>query len=318
MVLSVSRRTDIPNYYSEWFLNRIKSGYLYVRNPMNPHQISKINLSPQVVDCIVFWTKNPGPMLNRLEELKEYRYYFQFTLTGYGKDIEPGLPHKRDRMIGVFQELSHKIGREKVIWRYDPILFNERYTPGYHLKAFTEIAEKLNGYTDKVVISFVDSYAKNQKRMEEIHESGIDMPELASFASEMKRISEANHMDISSCAEKVDLSAYGIDHGSCIDQKLIEKILGCTIGGKKDKNQRVECGCIESIDVGAYDTCPNHCLYCYAIQKPEAVMERRRLYDPKAGLLCGEISEGDRITERKMYSLKEGQYHLFLEGIDTI
>lgn len=309
MILSVSRRTDIPNYYSDWFLNRINQGYLYVRNPMNPHQISKINLSPQVVDCIVFWTKNPEPMFSKLEELKDYSYYFQFTMTGYGKDIEPGMPHKRDHMIGVFQELSNKIGRERVIWRYDPILFNERYTPDYHLKAFTEIAEKLNGYTEKVVISFVDSYAKIQKRMREIDESEISMAELTPFARALKGIAEANHMSIGTCAE--NLSACGIEHGSCIDQKLIERTIGCVVRGKKDRNQREVCGCMESIDVGAYDTCPNHCIYCYAIQKPEAVSERRKLYDPKAPLLCGEIGEGDRITERKMCSLKEGQYYLF-------
>lgn len=311
MILSVSRRTDIPNYYSEWFLNRINQGYLYVRNPMNPHQISKVNLSPQVVDCIVFWTKNPEPMFRKLEKLKEYSYYFQFTLTGYGKDIEPGLPHKRDHMIGVFQELSNKIGRERVIWRYDPILFNKRYTPDYHLKAFTEIAEKLNGYTEKVVISFVDSYAKNQKRMREIDVSEISMAEIAPFVGELKGIAEANHMSIGTCAEKLDFSAYGLEHGSCIDQKLIEKIIGCAVSGKKDRNQRDVCGCMESIDVGAYDTCPNLCIYCYAMQKPEAVFERRKLYDPKAPLLCGEIGEGDRITERKMYPLKEGQHYLF-------
>lgn len=121
MILSVSRRTDIPNYYSEWFLNRIREGFLYVRNPMNPRQISRIDLSPETTDCIVFWTKNPAPMLDRLEELKDYAYYFQFTLTGYGRDVEPNLPDKRKVLIPVFRALSEKIGKEKVIWRYDPI-----------------------------------------------------------------------------------------------------------------------------------------------------------------------------------------------------
>ena len=128
MILSVSRRTDIPNYYSEWFFNRIKERFVYVRNPMNEHQISKIDLSPDVVDCIVFWTKNPEPMITRLDELSKYNYYFQFTLTGYGKDIECNVPHKRDKMIPIFQELSRKIGKQKVIWRYDPILFTKKYS----------------------------------------------------------------------------------------------------------------------------------------------------------------------------------------------
>lgn len=163
MILSASRRTDIPNYYSEWFYNRIKKGYLYVRNPMNAHQISKIILSPEVVDCIVFWTKNPEPMFARLDELDAYKYYFQFTLTGFGNDIECNVPHKKEKMIPIFQKLADKIGREKVIWRYDPIIFSDKYTPEYHLKAFKQIAKELNGYTSICVISFVDIYAKNKK-----------------------------------------------------------------------------------------------------------------------------------------------------------
>ena len=143
MILSVSRRTDIPNYYSEWFYNRIKEGYLYVRNPMNAHQISKIILSPEVVDCIVFWTKNPEPMFSRLDELDAYQYYFQFTLTGFGNDIECNVPHKKEHMIPVFQKLAKRIGKQKMIWRYDPIIFTDKYTPEYHLKAFRQIAEEL-------------------------------------------------------------------------------------------------------------------------------------------------------------------------------
>ena len=126
MILSASRRTDIPGYYSDWFYNRIKEGFLFVRNPVNMHQVSKIDLSPEVVDCIVFWTKNPAPMLAGLEELKAYPYYFQFTLTGYGTDIERNVPHKKDVVIPVFQDLSKRIGAQRVVWRYDPILFNDR------------------------------------------------------------------------------------------------------------------------------------------------------------------------------------------------
>lgn len=157
MILSASRRTDIPNYYSEWFYNRIKEGFVYVKNPMNTHQISRIDLSPDIVDCIVFWTKNPEPMMDRLDELSAYKYCFQFTLTGYGKDIESGVPHKKEKMIPIFQRLSDKIGSDKVILRYDPIIFTKKYTPEYHLKAFEQITGALRGYTDKCVISFVES-----------------------------------------------------------------------------------------------------------------------------------------------------------------
>ena len=150
MILSVSRRTDIPNYYADWFYNRIKEGFLYVRNPMNYHQVSRIELSPDLVDCIVFWTKNPEPMMARLHELDDYAYYFQFTLTGYGRDIEPNVPHKKDRMIPVFQRLSETIGSSRVVWRYDPILFNDVYTEEYHLRAFERIADALADFAEKV------------------------------------------------------------------------------------------------------------------------------------------------------------------------
>lgn len=303
MILSVSRRTDIPNYYSDWFINRIKEGYLYVRNPMNAHQISRITLTPELVDCIVFWTKNPEPMFGRLDELELYPFYFQFTLTGYGSDIERNVPHKKERMIPVFQELSQRIGQEKVIWRYDPILFTEKYTPEYHLKAFGQIARALQGYTGKCVISFVDSYTKNQKSMAALHTYMLADSELEGFAGELAHIAAACGMKTGSCAEKIDLSSCGIVHNCCIDQELIEQITGRKLLARKDRNQRKECGCIESIEVGTYDTCRNGCLYCYANNSGERLQRACSLYDINSPILCGQITEEDRISERKVKSL---------------
>lgn len=311
MILSVSRRTDIPNYYSDWFYGRIKEGFVYVRNPLNEHQISRIALSPEVVDCIVFWTKNPEPMLDRLEELSLYKYYFQFTLTGYGKDVECGIPHKKEKMIPVFQKLSEKIGRRKVIWRYDPILFTEIYTPEYHLKAFGQIADALKGYTDRCVISFVDIYEKNKKSLTELGAYGISQEALLKFVRSINEIAEANGMTVGSCAEKMDLSGYGIEHHSCIDRRLIEEITGCKINVKKDKNQRANCGCAESVDIGSYNTCKNGCIYCYANYSSERVRKNFRQYDVRSPLLCGIIGEGDRISERKVKSLRQEQLSLF-------
>lgn len=307
MILSASRRTDIPNYHSEWFLNRIKDGYLYVRNPMNPHQVSKINLSHDVVDCIVFWTKNPKPMIPRLDELSAYAFYFQFTLTGYGIDIECNVPHKKNDVIPTFQNLSRKIGAQRVIWRYDPILFTDKYTPEYHLKAFSEIAQKLRGYTKKCVISFVDLYAKNQKSMKALHAYFLTESELITFATKIAQIASDNDMIVASCAEKMDLSSCGIEHNCCIDKALIEQIIGCKIEAEKDKNQRKECGCFESIDVGTYNTCKNGCQYCYANYNAESVAQNSRRYDVNAPILCGQITEEDKITDRKVKSLKEKQ-----------
>ncbi len=311
MILSVSRRTDIPNYYSDWFINRIKEGFLYVRNPMNAHQISRIDLSSDVVDCIVFWTKNPANMIEKLEHLKNYVYYFQFTLTGYGKDVEPNLPDKREELIPTFKRLSQKIGKEKVIWRYDPILISRRYTTDYHLKAFEEIASNLADYTEKVIISFVDFYSKTQRNAREIDIRQMTNEEMISLAGEMAQIASKYNLIIETCAEQINLQEAGIQHGSCIDKKLIERILGCKLIVEKDKNQREECGCFESVEVGAYNTCLNGCKYCYANFNDNKVKDNVKLYDRDSALLCGNITSDDRITDRKVKSLKDTQISFF-------
>lgn len=313
MILSVSRRTDIPNYYSDWFLNRIKEGFLYVRNPMNPQQISEIDLSKEVVDCIVFWTKNPAPMMERLDELKGYHYYFQFTLTGYGRDMECNIPHKKKEMIPIFQRLSEKIGKEKVVWRYDPILFNKDYTPEYHLKAFKQIAEALKGYTEQCVISFVDVYAKNRDVMGTLGLYELDEPQLLDFAKKLSDIAKENGMEIGSCAETMDLEVCGIKPSSCIDGKRIEKLIGCKVDAGKDLNQRKACGCIESVEVGTYDTCLNGCKYCYANFSQESVKNSRIKYNPLSPLLCGEVMEGDRVSPRNVKSIRNTQITIWDE-----
>lgn len=312
MILSASRRTDIPNYYSEWFFHRIKEGFLYVRNPMNYHQVSKIELTPEVVDCIVFWTKNPRPMMDRLDELKEYDYYFQFTLTGYGKDVEKNIPDKKAEMLPVFQELSDKIGKEKVIWRYDPIFFSERYSPEYHLKAFKSIAGALKGYSDQCVISFIDIYSKIRKNMEELSYSDLSDKEFRNFIKELSEIAAAHDFKLSSCAEKMDLSEYGIGHNCCVDKELIEKITGCRLKVNKDKNQRKECGCVESVEIGAYDTCQNGCAYCYANYSKKNVKANILKYDPKSPILCGHLEAEDKVSLRKTASLKEMQLSIMI------
>ena len=306
MIISASRRTDIPNYYSDWFFNRLKEGFLYVRNPMFIHQVSKINLDKELIDCIVFWTKNPSNMIDRLDELDGYNYYFQFSVTGYGNKIEPGIPSKTDVIIPVFKRLSKLIGKNRVIWRYDPILLNEQYHAEYHIRAFEKIARELHGYTERVVISFVDLYKKTKSNTKN---AGIDIWELTDdqmirLAESMAQIAKKFDLEIESCAEKIDLESVGVRHGCCIDKSLIEQIIGYSLKGSKDKNQREECGCFESIEIGSYDTCKNNCRYCYANLNDNQVSRKAELYDPNSPLLCGEIGPHDRVTERKIKSLK--------------
>lgn len=310
MILSVSRRTDIPNYYGEWFINRIREGFLLVKNPMNEHQVSKIILNPDVIDCIVFWTKNPVGIMPYLDELKSYAYYFQFTLNGYETDIEKNLPSKEKELIPRFKELSHKIGKERVVWRYDPIIFTDKYTKEYHLEIFERYAQALCGYTTKCVISFVDIYRKNQSFIKDISLKNYSEAEILEFAKEIQKIATKNGMVVGTCSEQIDLAACGIEHNCCIDKKLIEQIVGCNMEVKKDKNQRPECGCMESIEVGTYNTCKNGCKYCYATYDEKSVRNHVLRYDKTAPILCGELGAGDKVTERKMKSLKDEQITL--------
>ena len=310
MIISASRRTDIPTYYSEWFFNRIKEGFVYVRNPMNIHQISKISLTPDVIDGIVFWTKNPIPMLSRLDKLKDYAYYFQFTVNSYAKDIEANIPNKNDIIIPAFRELSDKIGADRVIWRYDPILLTDKYTIDYHVNYFNELAKRLSGYTHKCVISFVDLYKNTQSHLKELNILPLGDNEMYELAERLVEIANKNNLIVESCAEKINLEQFGIQHGHCIDCTLFEKILNCKMNLSKDKNQRPECGCMESIDIGAYNTCKNGCKYCYANFSPVTVIKNTDVHNPNSPLLFGEVMQEDKITERKMISLKNYQTSL--------
>ena len=303
MILSVSRRTDIPAFYSEWFFNRLKDGFVDVRNPMNIHQISRINIKPDVVDCIVFWTKNPQKMIDRLKELDEYNYYFQFTINPYDIKIEENVPLK-SKIIETFKDLSDKIGPERVIWRYDPILLSENIDINYHIKYFKVLLKRLKGYTNQCVISFVDLYKKTVSNTKDL---GIYEPselQMRKLAISFVEIAKDYNMRIVSCSEKINLEEEGIDHGHCIDPMVIEKICNYAIKTTKDKNQRKECGCIESIDIGAYNTCNHKCKYCYANFNEEQVKNQSLKHIPTSSLLIGEIQNNDIVKERKVHLLK--------------
>ncbi len=304
MILSVSRRTDIPQFYPDWFFDRLMEGYLYVKNPMNSHQISRIDLSPEQVELIVFWTKNPEPMMKRIRELGDIPFYIQFTLTGYGKDIEPGLPDKR-RLTDVFRNTAEQVGKDRMVWRYDPIFLNGRYREEYHLRAFEEIARGVCGLTDKVVISFLDKYGKTERNMKGIPVEEMNEEGMKKLAGRLAGIAGTYGLRIEACAEKTNLSSVGVSRGSCIDPVMAEHLIGGPVCRRKDKNQRMECGCLESVEVGTYDTCLSGCRYCYANDSVEAVKRKSTLYDVHSPLLCGKVEEGDRITQRKAKPVRE-------------
>lgn len=306
MIISASRRTDIPAFFSDWFINRIKEGSVCVRNPMNNHQVSRISLSQNVVDCIVFWTKNPAPMLPKLNELSGYEYYFQYTLNNYGKDTEPHVPPLEDR-IATFRALSEKIGKERVIWRYDPIVITPEYNVDYHIDSIRKIGTQLKGCTEKCVFSFVDVYpSKNMKKLSQMHNRPITEQEMEILLNEMNAIAKENGFLLATCAEKVDIEKHGIHHNSCIDGELIERITGYTLKTKPD-GQREGCRCVKCEEIGCYDTCPHGCTYCYANFRAEATMEKLKQYDPNSPILCDKISETDIVTDRPVKSLKDSK-----------
>ena len=303
MILSVSRRTDIPAFYCDWFFNRIHAGFVDVRNPMNAHQVSRINITPEVVDCIVFWTKNPKKMLARLDELKDYNYYFQFTINPYDKQIEANIPFKTE-IIETFRRLSQQIGSNRVIWRFDPILLTDRINVAYHIKYFEELAKRLEYLTTRCVISFIDLYKKTVANTKPLNMHEPSISEMTYLAENLAGIAGKYGIQVLSCAENIDLSEKGVEHGCCIDPILIEEICGYHIDIKKDKNQRKECKCVESIDIGAYNTCCHACTYCYANLNNEKVKSQTSKHNKNSSLLIGELSEDDVVNYRKVSLFK--------------
>lgn len=311
MIISASRRTDIPSFYSEWFINRINAGYVYVRNPMNIHQIGKISLDPSVVDGMVIWTKNPLPLMNRLDCLDKYNYYFQFTLTPYGPDVESGLPSKNKEIIPAFCELSKRIGKDRIVWRYDPIFLNDTYTFEYHIKYFEVLAHRLGSYAAKCTVSFLDLYKNTERNVKPLGIRGLSKEDQFAMMRELSIIAKAYEIKLDTCAEEGDFSRFGVQHACCIDKGRFEQLGEYHLDIKKDKNQRAVCGCVESIDIGTYNTCKNGCAYCYANYNRKIVEKNSKLHDPNSPLLFGKVGDDDVIKVRKMKSNIVGQMSLF-------
>ncbi len=310
MILSVSRRTDIPAFYTEWFFNRIKDGYALVRNPMNYNQVSKVILNPDIIDCIVFWTKNPSIIINKLSLLSEYKYYFQITINSYDKNIERNVPSK-STVVDSFKSLSKIIGENRTIWRYDPIILTKEIDIDYHCKYFAALCTKLEGYTNRCTISFVDLYKKSERNMSGMNSNLIDNEKMKEIGSRLSSIANVHNIKIETCSELINLSDVGIEHARCIDDRLISEIIGQKITISKDKNQRDICGCVESVDIGAYNTCEHGCRYCYANFSENTVKNNRQKHNPNSPMLIGNVEPEDKITDRKMESYVNKQIDMF-------
>ena len=301
MIINTGCRTDIPAFYSKWLMNRIREGFVYVRNPYYKSQVTKYSLSPNVVDCLAFCTKNPEPMLKYLDELDVYKQYWFVTITPYGKDIEPVVPDK-EKVIESFKKLSEHIGVDSIGWRYDPIFIGMGYNIEKHIEAFEKMAKQLKGYTKDVTISFLDLYEKVKRNAPDIRPPTKD--EAIQLGKAFARIGKENGMTIHSCCEKTYLAEYGIDCKGCMSQEIVEKGIEAKLNPPKRKSLREDCNCLMGNDIGAYNTCGHLCKYCYANANVGLVRENMKKHIPTSPFLIGGNEEGDKIHDAKQKSWK--------------
>lgn len=292
MIISASRRTDIPAFYSEWFTNRVREGYCLVANPFNPEQVSRVSLAVDDVNAIVFWSKNPAPLLPGLGELDElgYHYLFQYTICDYPPELEPFVPPLAER-IATARELALRLGPRRVIWRYDPIILSNNTGPEFHRHAFARIAAALEGSTTRVILSLVDYYGKTRRNLKPLEQAGWVFEERSGAEDDARellhRIAQTAHehgLEAQSCAEAVAMDELGIARGKCIDGELLNELWQIPVS-KKDPGQRGECLCAVSKDIGTNGTCLHGCRYCYSTANMVVADQRNRRHDPMSPIL---------------------------------
>jgi uncharacterized protein DUF1848 len=298
MIISASRRTDIPAFYAEWFMNRVREGFFYRVNPFNSRQVSGFSLKPADVDAICFWTKNPLPLMKHLDELDErgLNYYFQFTLNPYDRTFEPHVPPLQER-IETMIALAGRIGPERVVWRYDPVILSSVTPADWHLVQAERMAGLLKDAARRLMFSFCDFYGKGQGRLKRaLQGTGIRLDDITApahgealerTARGFREIAGRHGLEIFTCCEEIDLTTIGIEHGACIDPDLIRKMFKVDPSGKKDRNQRAACNCIESVDMGSYNSCPFRCAYCYANFNERMIESNFRKHYPDSPVLLG-------------------------------
>ncbi len=304
MILHTGMRTDIPAFFTPWFLRRLEEGYVLVRNPFDPSMVTRYTLSPAVVDLICFCTKNPAPMLPHLHKLDGFGQHWFVTVTPYGRDVEPNVPPV-SLVLDSFLALAEKLGSHRVAWRYDPIFLDETYTVDHHLKTFARMAETLRDVTDTCVISFIDLYEKVKRNFPAVQPVSRDNRIL--LGREMSAIAASCGMVLKACGEGDELAPYGIDCSGCMTLPVYEKALGERLKAPGYNRQRKECACYLGSDIGAYHTCSHLCRYCYANDDPALVRQRVAQHDPLSPFLIGGPMPGDRIHLAKQESWVDRQ-----------
>lgn len=309
MIIQTGMRTDIPAFYSDWFANRLREGFVLVRNPYNPSAVTRYELNPAVVDMIGFCSKNPAPMLKYTDLLKPYGQYWFVTITPYGKDIEPNVPDK-NVVMNTFRRLSEVAGVRSVAWRYDPILINKTWTVDRHIEAFTSIAAKLEGYTQTCVISFIDLYEKVKRNYPEA--GTVSFNDQITLTSSLVEIGKRCGMVIKPCGESKSLEALGADCSGCMSVQTFETAIGQNLKVPRNPKNRKECACYLTGDIGTYNTCGHLCRYCYANADAGTVRRNMRMHDPKSPLLVGFPRPEDRIRDARQESWIDPQMRLDL------
>lgn len=305
MIINTGGRTDTVQYYTEWLLNRFSEGYALSRNPLFPKKISRYELDPDTVDCVVFCSKNYKPILPRLHEITDrFNTYFFYTITAYGVDLEPGVPSIQES-INTLKSLSGIVGKQRLTWRYDPVLLTKKYTIDYHRETFEYMASELAPYVDRCVFSFVEMYKKVELNMAEI--IPLTREDIEQLAELLGSIAKKHQITLQICGTDEDFTRYGIQTAGCMTLEVLGYANGVAFKNLKHKGMRNGCHCIETRDIGAYETCPNGCKYCYANKDPRKAAENYKLHDPHSPLLLGWVNEDDEIKQsvQKSFLLKQ-------------
>ncbi|MBB5218543.1 DUF1848 domain-containing protein [Treponema rectale] len=300
MIINTGGRTDLAHYYPQWLLQRFKEGFVYVRNPLYPEKITKYLLSPETVDCVIFCSKNYAPLLDRITEITDkFNTYFFYTITAYGKDIEKGIPDI-DKSIDTLIKLEKIVGKERISWRYDPVLLTKKYTVQQHLITFEHMTARLHSHVRNCIFSFVQIYKKIESNFPELEEISPENKDI--LARGFGKIAAKYRMQIKTCAEKNDYTSYGIQKSGCVTLNEIADSNDLKFKELKHSGMRKNCRCIQSNDIGAYDTCPGGCRYCYANSDHELAEKNYRTHDFKSPILTGKISTSEQITNAKQKS----------------
>lgn len=294
MILFASGRTDIPAFYSNWFINRVEAGFVDVRNPFNQKLVSRIYFSD--VDLIMFCSKNPLPMINKLDILK-VPVLFHVTITPYSKDVEPNIPDKRLIIEGV-KKLSLVLGIDNVVVRYDPIFLSDKYNVDYYIKAFDKLCKNLNGYVNKIIVSFMDEYKNVRSNKNILKYRAFTREDYKKIGEAFSKSAMDNGMSVQTCFEDEDLTQYGFVKGECLSHEL-----AYILTGKKFKSSNVrkekKCECVQMVDIGDYNSCMHMCKYCYANYDEKVVSSNFERHDDNSSLLIGTIQSDDVIKVRK-------------------